>query len=339
MVTLKQIAERCACSVATVSKALNDMPDIGAETANRIRAVAAEMGYLPNAAALTLKTSKSKTVGLITFLNGDSVWTHSYFSRIADSIQRVMNANGYDIAPFDSEGRMLMSSYIDYCRYRRYDGVVILSAGSIDARMQDLVNSDIPLVTIDYSFHGHSAVMSDNVRGVRDLVRHAYEMGHRRIAYIYGEDSAVTDSRLKSFRNVCEELGVPAREEYLRQGEYCDTGSSARFTRELMALPSPPTFILYPDDYAYIGGWNELTRLGLSIPKDVSCAGYDGIPISQLLIPRLTTIRQDSKGLGENAARMLLRAIDKPRNYLPEQITLPGTLVVGETVRRLTDGA
>lgn len=339
MVTLKQIAERCACSVATVSKALNGMPDIGTETAGRIRAAASEMGYLPNAAALTLKTSKSKTIGLIAFISGGSVWTHEYFSRIADSIQRVMNANGYDISPIDSDGEMLMNSYVDYCRYRRYDGVIILCAGNIDARMRELVDSDIPLVTIDYSFHGRSAVMSDNVRGVNELVRYAFSQGHRRIAYIYGEDSAVTSNRLASFLNTCEELGLPLCEEYILQGRYCETKLCARLTRQLMALPKPPTLILYPDDYAYIGGRNELTRLGLRVPEDVSCMGYDGLPISQLIMPRLTTIEQDSAGLGENAAHMLLKAIARPRNYIPEQITLPGRFISGETVCRISDDA
>lgn len=336
MVTLKQIAARCECSVATVSKALNDMPDISPATASHIRSVAAEMGYLPNAAARALKTSKSKTIGLFTFLRGESVWTHDYFSKIADSIQRVMNASGYDIAPIDSDGQMLMNSYVDYCRYRNYDGIIIVSTGKIDSRMQDLVNSDIPLVTIDYSFHGRSAVMSDNVQGVKDLVRYGFDKGHRRIAFVYGEESAVTNNRLASFYNICDELGLPLNEQYIRQGQYRDTDSSAQITRELMALETPPTLILYPDDYAYIGGWNELTKLGLSVPNDVSCMGYDGIPISQLIMPKLATLMQDSTGLGENAARMLLKAIVKPRNYIPEQLTLPGRLIIGESVRTLS---
>ena len=336
MVTLKEIAARCGCSVATVSKALNDMPDISPATASNIRVVAAEMGYLPNAAARALKTSHSKTVGLFTFLRGESVWTHDYFSKIASSIQNVMNASGYDIAPIDSDGKMLMNSYVDYCRYRNYDGLLIISMGKIDERMQDLVNSDIPLVTIDYAFHSHSAVLSDNVQGVRELVKHAYQKGHRRIAFIYGDDNPVTSNRVASFYSICDELGMTVRDEYLIRETYRDPECSARATAKLLSLDVPPTCILYPDDYSYVGGFNELGRQGLKVPDDMSCMGYDGIALSQLLCPRLTTFEQDATALGENAARMLLKAIEKPRSFIPKQITIPGRLIEGESVSDLT---
>lgn len=331
MVTLREIASRCECSVATVSKALNDMPDVSPATALHIRSVATEMGYLPNAAARALKTSHSKTIGLIVFLRGESVWTHTYFSKIAASIQRVMNASGYDVVPIDSDTPITMS-YVDYCRYRSYDGIIIMSAGTIDSRMQDLVASTIPIVTIDYAFHNRGAVLSDNVQGVRDLVTYVHMMGHRRIAFIYGEDTTVTRNRVASFYTRCDELQIPVNDEYMLEARYRDPDESARATAKLMDLDVPPTCILYPDDYSFIGGWNELTCRGLQVPHDISCAGYDGIELAKLLRPKLTTLEQDSEGLGANAARMLISAIDKPRSYIPEQMTLAGRLITGETV-------
>lgn len=332
MVTLREIAARCACSVATVSKALNDMPDISPATASHIRSVAATMGYLPNAAARALKTNHSKIVGLLMFIRGESLWTHDYFSEIAASIQRVMSADGYDVVPIDTSAPSVMNNYVDYCRYRNYDGIIILSAGDIDAPMQALVNSDIPLVTIDYAFHNRGAVLSDNAQGIHDLMHFVYEHGHRRIAYIYGEETEVTNNRVASFYACCDELGIAVDDAYMKRTLYRDPDASAKATAELMALPVPPTCILYPDDYSYIGGWNELIRMGLQVPQDVSCVGYDGIRLATLLRPKLTTLRQDADGIGENAARMLIKAVEKRRSYLPKQVVLQGRLIPGETV-------
>lgn len=335
MVTLKEIAARCNCSIATVSKALNDMPDISVGTSERIRAIAADMGYLPNATARALKTNHSKTVALIAFIDSASVWRHDYFSAIASSIGHVLSLNGYDIAPIEGEGQMIMGSYVDYCRYRNYDGLVLLSMGAIDSRMQELVDSRIPLVTIDYAFHNRGAVLSDNVQGMRDLVVYAHDMGHEKIAFIHGEDTAVTRNRLASFYTICDELGIAVNEKYIVEGLYRDTDRAAAMTRRLMSLDDPPTCIIYPDDYACIGGMNELANLRLCVPRDVSIAGYDGIDVISHIRPRIATISQDTAGIGERAANMLLSAIEKPRNYIPRHITLPGTLIEGESVRDL----
>lgn len=95
MVTLKDIAVRCGLSAATVSKALNGMPDVGAETAARIRDLASRLGYRPNSAARSMKTGRSMMIGMLLFLQGESVWSHCYFSRVTDSVHRELEKNGY----------------------------------------------------------------------------------------------------------------------------------------------------------------------------------------------------------------------------------------------------
>ena len=104
MVTLKDISVKCKCSVATVSKALNGMPDIGEETARHIRQVATRMGYTPNAAARTLKTNRSQTIGLLMCQRDENIWTHDFFSRVAAGIQEVMEGSGYDVTPAPAHG-------------------------------------------------------------------------------------------------------------------------------------------------------------------------------------------------------------------------------------------
>ena len=181
--------------------------------------------------------------------------------------------------------------YAEHARYRNCDGVFIANESYKKPEVRELADCGIPAVTIDYTYDGCASVQSDNYQGVRDLVRYIHGMGHRRIAFIHGEDTPVTDVRVASFRQTCRELGLDIPEAYVTEAVYCDPASCEAPTRRLLALETPPTCILYPDDTAYIGGRNEIYRQGLRIPEDISAAGYDGIDLSQILRPRLTTLK------------------------------------------------
>ncbi len=335
MVTIKHIAEQCSVSVATVSKALNNAPDIGAETGNRIRETARTLGYFPNAAARALRTNHSYNIGVL-FVDGTSSGlTHEYFSQVLNSLKNETERQGYDITFISRNIGETSMSYLEHCKYRNCDGVVIASVDFNDPSITELVKSNIPVVTIDYVFDNCSAVLSDNVQSMRDLLRFIYGKGHRRIAMIHGEDTAVTRFRLASFHKTCEELSLVIPDEYVRQGTYHDPRSSGLATRELLAMKSRPTCIMYPDDVSFIGGMNEIERQGLSIPEDISVTGYDGVYLSQVLRPRLTTLKQDSDAIGEQAARMLVSAIKSPKTYIPSRAVVPGTVWEGETVRQI----
>jgi LacI family transcriptional regulator len=335
MVTIRMIAKECGCSTATVSKALNGAPDVSAETADRIRKTAAQMGYMPNAAARALKTSRSYNFGVLFEENTNSGLTHEFFSRILNAFKHRAEELGYDISFISDRlgGREI--SYTEHARYRNCDGVLILSADFPDPGIQELATSGIPMVSIDYQFENCGCVQSDNVQGMHDLVSYIYKMGHRKIAFIHGEETAVTRIRIASFYRTCRELGLEIPEEYVISAFYHDSTATGRFTRELLELKNPPTCIIYPDDISYIGGMNEIEKMGLSIPEDISTAGYDGIKLSQLFRPRLTTFHQDAEAMGIRAAEELARAMEEGKLYIPNRIMIPGTIIPGDTVKKI----
>lgn len=335
MVTIRMIAKACGCSTATVSKALNGASDISAETAERIRRTASEMGYMPNAAARALKTSRSYNFGVLFEINTSLGLTHEYFARILNSFKTKAEQLGYDISFISDRlgGRDI--SYAEHARYRNCDGVLIASVEYSDPAVLELVNSGIPVVTIDYVFEHCGSVQSDNVRGMRDLVTYIYQMGHRRIAFIHGEETPVTKIRLASFYRTCRELGLDIPDEYVISGVYHDTSRSAELTRQLLGLKEPPTCIIYPDDIAFIGGMNEIERMGLSIPDDISTAGYDGLNVSQILRPKLTTLFQDAEAMGACAAEELARCVEEGKLYIPGRMVIPGRVLPGGTVKKL----
>ncbi len=338
MVTITDISKACGVSRATVSKALNGAPDVSKDTAKRVRETAAALGYLPNAAARALKLGRSYNVGvLFSDATGGGI-SHEYFSRILESVKSEAERLGYDITFISKDlGRMSMD-YYEHAKYRSCDGVIVASADFRDPAIVRLASSEIPTVTLDYSFDSRSSILSDNVRGMEALVRYIYSKGHRRIAFLHGESTSVTQKRLASFKKTCAALGLEIPAEYIRPAVYHDPRSSGLQTRALLALPQRPSCIIYPDDLSYLGGASELERQGLSIPGDMSVAGYDGIPLSQVLRPRLTTYRQGAEQMGREAARLLIEQIEQPDTWLPRQITVEGELLPGDTVLDLSGG-
>lgn len=335
MVTLKQIAQVCEVSVATVSKALNNAPDVGAETAGRIQHVARELGYYPNAAARALKTNRSQNIGVLFEDETHVGLTHEYFSYVLNAVKNEAESRGYDVTFISKNLGGEPMTFLEHCRYRKVDGVVIANVDFTDPTVMELVQSEIPVVTIDYIFDNRSAVLSDNVQGMRDLVMHVASLGHERIAFIHGESTAVTRSRLASFYRATGELGLYIPDAYVRPARYHDPRQSGLATRELLSLTARPTCILYPDDISILGGISEVEKAGLRIPDDISIAGYDGITLSRMLRPMLTTLHQDSEGLGMNAAQLLIAAIEEPKTYIPQLVVVPGEVQVGSTVKPL----
>lgn len=333
MVSLKDISKVCGVSVATVSKALNNHKDIGEDTKEHIRKVAKEMGYLPNLSARALKTNRTHGIGVLFVDEAMSGLTHDYFSSVLDSFKRTAEKSGYDITFINSckdrEGRM---SYLEHSKYRGFDGVVLACIDFNDPEVIELVQSDIPVVTIDYLFNNRIAVISDNVTGMKELLEYVHSKGHRKIAYIHGADSAVTTNRLSSFYRTAEKLGLEIPDEYIREAAYRNTVTTYQVTNELLDLPEPPTCILYPDDFAAFGGINAIRERGLRIPQDISVAGYDGIRAVRHLEPKLTTVQQDTEQIGCLAARELISLIERPKTTIVEQIIVPGRVVEGKSV-------
>ena len=335
MVSMKDIARRCGVSIATVSKALSGQQDIGAETRERIRSVAEEMGYMANSAARALKTNRTYNIGVVFVDEQSSGLAHEYFSSLLDSLRVEAERSGYDITFISCNVGNRRSSYLQHCLYRGVDGVVIASVDFNDPMVLELVHSSIPVVTIDHVFNNRISVVSDNVQGTESLVRFAFSRGHRRLAYIHGEHTAVTENRLTGFYRACEELGITVPEEWVIESRFHDPAGCYAIMQRLLKMPNRPSCILFPDDYSYLGGMNAIHEANLRIPEDISVIGYDGINLSQVISPRLATWRQDTGELGRIAAARLVELIEHPKTSLLDRVIVPGKLIPGESVAEI----
>lgn len=335
MVSMKDIAQHCGVSVATVSKTLNGQLDIGEATRDRVLATARELGYTANSAARTLKTSRSYNLGVLFVDRQHHGFMHEYFASTLNYFRLEAERQGYDLSFLSADMGHQHRSYLQHALYRGVDGVAIVCADFLDPLVQELACSQLPVVTLDHAYNNRTAVISDNVDGMTALVRFAYGKGHRRIAYIHGNETAVTENRLIGFYRACEELDLPVPEEYIGECEYHEPNSCYEATKKLLALRERPSCLFFSDDYSYIGGLNAIYEAGLRVPEDVSIAGYDGINLARVVSPRLTTWHQNTEELGRTVARKLIERIEHPRSAVPELIIVHGELLEGETVRQL----
>ena len=333
MVSIKDISAACGVSTATVSKALNGANDVSRATRERICRKAKELGYRPNAAARSLKTRRTYNIGVLFKDEAGSGLTHEYFSAVLEGLKNEAEARGFDITFINTNNASM--SYYDHCIYRNVDGVAVVCADFSDPQVQELAANQLPVVTIDYVFDRGTAVLSDNLGGITELFHYVYSKGHRRIAYIYGAPSGVSRTRLVGFYKAAEAAGIAVPDSYVRQGAFHDAAVCAQQTAALLDLPQPPTCILFPDDFSALGGIGEIRQRGLRIPEDISVAGYDGIHLSQVLDPVLTTLHQETHTIGATAARQLIELIERPKTTLPRTAVIPGKLWEGGSVREI----
>ncbi|MBR2527197.1 MAG: LacI family DNA-binding transcriptional regulator [Blautia sp.] len=335
MVSMKEIAKRCNVSVATVSKALNGYTDIGESTRRLVMSTASEAGYLPNSSARALKTKRTFNLGVIFVDQGMSGLTHEYFNHVLDSFKKRAEAQGYDITFACTRIADKQMSYYEHCRYRGVDGVVMACVDFDSAEIRELVQSSLPIVTIDHVFDGHISIVSNNVQGMEALVSYICECGHRRIAYIHGENTSPTKARLAGYYRTLQRYGISAVEAYVQEGSYRNPELAEELTAKLLNMKEPPTCIMYSDDYAAMGGINEIRMRGMKIPEDISVAGYDGIDFVRIMEPRLTTLCQDTDRIGKLAADRLIDLIEHPKTALVDKYMVDGTLFKGGSVKKL----
>jgi LacI family transcriptional regulator len=336
MIKVKDIAKKCNVSIATVSKALSNSSELKPETIERICKTAKEMGYVPNASARMLKNKKSYTIGVLFVDATGTGLKHEFFSSIFDSIKLAAEKKGYDLTFIsDSSFGAQKMSYLDHVRYRNIDGVVIASANFKSQEIIDLVNSDIPTVTIDYVFNDSTAVLSDNADGLGTLVNYAANMGHKNIAFIHGEVTEVTNKRIAGFYKAMQDNKLTVNENWVKTGDYHDPKTSGKLTKELLEDRfNIPDCIIYPDDVSLIGGMTAIEQMGYKIPQDISVIGYDGVNISRILRPVVTTYVQASEDMGRIACEKLIDRIEKESTFIPEVIKVEGHLQEGNTVSK-----
>ncbi len=328
MVTIKDIAEVCGVSVATVSRALNGLANPENQHTLDILRKAREMGYYPNSAARTLKTSRSNNIGIIY----EDRMDHEFFSLLLNEVRFAAEDQGYDLTFIRRSAHNEAGTYQERAMRRNLDGVVVVQADFTSADVMRLADSGFPAVVIDHVYEGCDCVMNDNRAAIEEIIRAVRTLGHREIVFIHGEDGNVTRERIAGFIRSCRDMGIIVGSDCLMAGHFHDPESCGDAVRRLLAADRKPTCILCPDDFSCLGALNALQEMSIRVPEEISLIGFDGTRLSRMVSPRLATYRQDTEAIARTAVQLLAEAIDHPQEHTPRQAVLTGAFIPGETL-------
>ena len=326
-VSLKDLAREIGVSISTVSRALNNHPDISPAMTLKIKKLAAELNYTPNPLAMGLLKQATRMIGVIV----PDLVTH-FYSSIISGIEQVAEEKGYYILiASSSESLQKEIKSVENLLKTRVEGLIVCLSQETQSytHFDRLINNDIPLVFFDRVCRTGEVptVVVDNVDAARKITRHFYQNGFRRIAYIAGPDHLIiSQERTRGYLAGLESCGLAFDPELLVKCNMSSEGAK-KATARLLALPKPPDAIFGINDTVAFAAMKEIKRHGLKIPEEVALVGFTDEFHSTVVEPALTSITHPTFEIGQEAARLFFNRIENPEAK-PVQVVLKTKLVV-----------
>ncbi|MCL6603384.1 MAG: LacI family transcriptional regulator [Paenibacillus sp.] len=331
MTTIYDIAKKTGYSPTTVSKAFNNYSDVREKTRQDILRTAQEMGYIPNAHARTLTTKKSWTIGILFVETTGAGIRHPFFSAVIESFKQVAVSKGYDLMFISKDVGGKQSGYLENCRTRGVDGVVVFLSDYTDPYFQELLDSNIPTVIMDFETTQSHTVCSDNSAGALQAMEYLVSLGHRKIAHISGGMNTFPGSRRQlGYEQALEQWDLVRHDSYIVTGEFYTLESGYEAMKQLLQLPERPTAVFASGDLLALGAMMAVKDSGLSVPDDISIMGYDDVDLAKYVTPALTTVRQDTALLGSRAAEILFDTINGSQSE-HQALVLPTKVIVRDS--------
>ena len=331
---LNIVAQHLKLSESTVSRALNDYQDISEDTKALVRKAASELGYFPNPHARRLASGKADSIAYI-MPRSDGQFNASFVVELMAEMSEAVNSKGWDLSvlvPSSAEEEIKIFQKISRTHY--VSGLIISRTFERDVRFKILQELNIPFVSHGRSMDSAAAawIDVDNETAFSDMTAHFIALGHRRIAYIGGEESYnFSAQRASGWRNALKQAGIIVDPDLHQKAELSYTGGAVAM-QNLLMLANPPTAVCCISDHVAIGASRALRDRGLVPGREVSVIGFDGLEIGKWLEPPLSTMKQPIQSSGQQLVEIVINMVENGDNPENHQKLYRATLV-----RRGTD--
>jgi LacI family transcriptional regulator len=328
-VTIKDIAKEADVSITTVSRVLNNKPDVGDDTRAKILKIIDDMNYNPNSVARGLVMQKTHTIGLII-----PDISNPFFPQIVRAVEDKAQELGYSVIFFNTDNHLERErKAVELFKSKQVDGLIVsLSLGNEEI-LKNLKAANYPVVQIDRSVldHSYPLVSIDNQKSAYQMVEYLLKKGHKKIAHISGDLNTTTArERLSGYKKALKNYKIKINEDYIIEGDYTQD-SAYQAMQNLLKLEVRPTAVFAANDLSAAGVYKAVFSANLKIPEDIAVAGHDDINLASLLKPELTTMRQPKYKMGERAVTVLLAMINNENEKIEDQI-LNTDLIIRESV-------
>lgn len=334
--TIKDIAERCGVSVSTVSRVLNDHPDVSAAVREKVLKVVQEVHYVPNNSARDLVRPQSNAIGLVVRGIGNP-----FFSSVISSIEKEARETGYTLVFHQiASGEDEIAAGASLVQSKKLKGLILLG-GCFDYSREQIAVLKVPFVCCTYSnmFGGlrktsySSVAINDKkeaYRAVELLIRH----GHRKIALLLDSknDHSISELRYEGYKQALADHGIPLDEELVEETGRFNMDAAYEAMRRLIRRRDDFSAVFVIADSMAVACMKALADEGWHVPEDCSVIAIDGIQMSAYTVPTLTTLVQPAKELGEQSVRILMDMVEKKADNCHLELTT--SLREGGTVQK-----
>ncbi len=330
--TIRDIAEYAGVSVSTVSRVLNDKPDVKEETRQKVNEAINRLGYSPNLAARGLVLQKASVIGFIT-----SDITNPNFPELARGVVAQARKHGFSVMFFDAnKDSRVEKEAIELLRSKQVDGIILNFGETVSDELKKLKAENFPIVQIYRRkvSTGISTVALDNIGSGYAATSYLAELGHWRIGHITtGEGFQSGYERLKGYRKGLSGAGISFNTALVQVGvNSIDSGKECMMN--LLKLDQKPTAVFVSHDVMAVGAYEAIYSAGLNIPEDISVVGHDNNILSRSVWPRLTTIDTHKSELGKAGVDLLIEEIENEAP-LNEERVFASELIIRKSCRSI----
>ncbi|WP_174734576.1 substrate-binding domain-containing protein [Mesobacillus harenae] len=328
-ITIRDIAKESGVSVATVSRYINKVSYTSLETEKKIQGVLDKFDFTPNAVARGLAKQKTNTIAFVT-----PDIRNPFFPELVKSVESVSKNRGYSLLLISTnEHDLKRKDFWNNLKSRYIEGLILAESETSEEVTNHLKGLDIPFVRIDRAVHldESNSVSVNNFEGARLAVNHLIEVGCKKIVHISGPKSFFpAQGRIKGYLNVMEDKGW---EEIIYEGDFT-LESGRKQTEKLLKEQPDVDGIFYANDLMAIGALKAFKNLGVNVPKDIAIIGFDGIQLTEIVSPEISTISQPINKIGEIATNSLIYKIENPNQSMNQNVLLDVKLIKRESTQR-----
>ena len=332
-VTIKDIAKQLGISASTVSRALKDHPDISEKTKIKVKDLAKELNYKPNAIALSLQSSKSNVIGIIV-----PQIVHHFFSTVISGIEEYASKKGYNVLICQSnetvEKEILNTQTLIS---GRVDGIIVSRTKNTEdfKHFRNIENNNIPMVFFDRTCHGLKTdkVIIDDYKAAFEATEYLIQTGCKNPVHFSGpENLKISSKRMWGFRDALKKYNIDFKEEYVIKADNLIDGQ--RETEKLIRNKTIPDGIFAVNDMTAAGAINALKKYNIKIPDKVSVIGFTNGLISTITDPPMTTVEQNGFKMGYKSAELLVKRIENIDTPFISEI-IPTKLIIRDSTKKL----
>lgn len=309
---LNKVAEKAGVSIATVSRVINNNPNVNPETRLKVEQVIKELKYSPNRVAKRLR-NRNASSNLIGVLIPDI--QNPFYVEVLRGIEDVASENKYaQIISNFSQDEKKQQMYLDIMQSESVDGIIAAPTSEYDEKVSSLVRMGLPIVCVDRGLANVDVdvILVENEKGAFMAVDHLAKKGYKRIAFISGLSKIPSSKqRLLGYLNALEKNGLEKDDELIKYGDSRHE-SGVKLCQELLSLDNPPDAIFTGNNLITLGALETIHTRGLRIPEEVAIVGFDDMYWSISLNPPLTAVRQPAYEIGRRAAEQLIARINDP---------------------------